>query len=409
MGKNRQNVEEKQDLLPGCLFVLSVLTQFRHSIVRDDLISGQFTFRVNSSCVTLEEIDALHDALFPSFHLSCDVPMKMRMKRARSILEGIVNLSREILHLDLTGLAERTHSDWFCILSELEGSSYWGKRNQSNLFSCSSPQQLPCFTRELIDSSTNTDCVESKSVALGSDVCSQKSVAIHTDLKCTVKPERNDLKLSKDNINTTDVDTNIAHKTKVKKNSNKKKSVSVAVITQSMTDPGFDKSESDTTSELPSTRLDAGELHKVGDTHIVSCDWCHKLGHTLEHCWRRLRLCLICGGKHKMTLCPRYVAPIDSSFVPTCSLCNGRHLGKYCGKRRQYIHLCHWCGKRGHEESHCWVKNRCCLICGDPTHKLTDCSHFETRQPLVSRSILPPWRTNCGDARFGTCEDPYME
>ena len=35
------------------------------------------------------------------------------------------------------------------------------------------------------------------------------------------------------------------------------------------------------------------------------CSWCHKGGHTVESCWRRLGLCLLCGSSdHFMIECP---------------------------------------------------------------------------------------------------------
>lgn len=329
----------------------------------DDLISETITFSVHSPAVTLDEIDALYDVLFPSFHVSRAIPMKTRMKRARSVIEGIVNLSRDEVQLDRPDLRERTHSDWFCILSALEANSYCGRRNHSTLLHCGFPQQLPGSMQDLTDSSTHTDCIESQSVAAGSDACEPKSVATYTGIYCSVKSEDDALHSSPDEVNNDKFDPNIVYgKTEANMQCNDLKLVSVVVVVHEIvTDSSCDKSKSHIHSKLPSTRLDSGELCKVG--HSGLCNWCHKRRHTLENCWRRLQLCLICGGKHSMTLCPRYAAPSGRQFVPTCSICNGKHLGTYCRKSRVHLQFCHWCGKHGHEENNCWAKNRCCLIC----------------------------------------------
>lgn len=37
------------------------------------------------------------------------------------------------------------------------------------------------------------------------------------------------------------------------------------------------------------------------------CSYCNLRNHTREECWRAARLCLICGGKHSLKSCPKYV------------------------------------------------------------------------------------------------------
>lgn len=38
----------------------------------------------------------------------------------------------------------------------------------------------------------------------------------------------------------------------------------------------------------------------------IKCSFCGRLYHTVDNCWRALKLCLICGGKHEMKECPKH-------------------------------------------------------------------------------------------------------
>jgi hypothetical protein len=133
------------------------------------------------------------------------------------------------------------------------------------------------------------------------------------------------------------------------------------------------------------------------------CNWCKRRGHGEESCFRKLGLCLICGGKHKMEACVKFVAKRRSLSL-SCPTCSGNHLGKRCPLKRD-IKFCNWCGKCGHSEDNCWLRYQCCLICGSPD-QLLKCSRFMSRWPLT----FPPWCVECGSQHLGRdCECPYQE
>lgn len=133
------------------------------------------------------------------------------------------------------------------------------------------------------------------------------------------------------------------------------------------------------------------------------CGWCYKEGHYESQCWKKLRLCLICGGNHKLVECSRFV---QARFTPECSLCAGSHLDKHCTKAKPPKIYCNWCGNPGHAESHCWRKSQSCLLCGSPNHKMSQCHKFVPRDSI----LLPPWyRISCKEHMPDDCVSPYME
>lgn len=64
---------------------------------------------------------------------------------------------------------------------------------------------------------------------------------------------------------------------------------------------------------------------------IIPCIFCSIRGHDELSCWRKLRRCLICGGKNRMATCDRndWRHRIDRGKL-CCPLCNNDHLGRNC-------------------------------------------------------------------------------
>ena len=53
---------------------------------------------------------------------------------------------------------------------------------------------------------------------------------------------------------------------------------------------------------------------------------------------------------------------------------------KYPGGRLNIQARCGWCNKTGHDQSTCWMKNGACLLCGDKSHYLRDCTKIRVNQ-----------------------------
>jgi hypothetical protein len=67
------------------------------------------------------------------------------------------------------------------------------------------------------------------------------------------------------------------------------------------------------------------------------------------------------------------------------------------------VSTCNWCGRRGHLESSCWIKNGACLICGSNNHDKEQCDTFGDGRgnfnPTCSRCSGTHLGKNCPTAR----------
>ena len=68
--------------------------------------------------------------------------------------------------------------------------------------------------------------------------------------------------------------------------------------------------------------------------------------------------------------------------------------GEYSPRRT--IQVCHWCGRKGHNEDSCWRKKGACLLCGSMDHNKEDCHKYKPYwtdfEPLCSK---------CGGSHLG--------
>ena len=74
------------------------------------------------------------------------------------------------------------------------------------------------------------------------------------------------------------------------------------------------------------------------------------------------------------------VAPVKS--FPTMYYRNGQGDGNKRGwsppKEGRRHSRCNWCGKDGHTDPNCWIKNKACFICGGEGHFARTCSQRKT-------------------------------
>jgi hypothetical protein len=75
-------------------------------------------------------------------------------------------------------------------------------------------------------------------------------------------------------------------------------------------------------------------LPPLKTTDVLVCTWCKRSDHHESSCWRKLNLCLICGGGHKMNSCPKFIPSVTANHRPVCSVCHGEHLGKHCARMK---------------------------------------------------------------------------
>lgn len=60
------------------------------------------------------------------------------------------------------------------------------------------------------------------------------------------------------------------------------------------------------------------------------CHWCGRLGHLEPDCWRKNGCCQFCGSaEHTSSNCQSFGRD-RTGFTPTCSSCQGNHLGQFC-------------------------------------------------------------------------------
>lgn len=65
-------------------------------------------------------------------------------------------------------------------------------------------------------------------------------------------------------------------------------------------------------------------------TRQFNCNWCGRRGHQESSCWIKLNACRICGSQeHTKEGCSRFDGEW-APFQPTCSICQGDHLGRDC-------------------------------------------------------------------------------
>lgn len=65
--------------------------------------------------------------------------------------------------------------------------------------------------------------------------------------------------------------------------------------------------------------------------HAKRCQWCGRLGHSVDNCWEKQSVCMGCGSaEHTLDQCPRNLRQPPSNFRPICPICKGPHLGRDC-------------------------------------------------------------------------------
>lgn len=374
--------EPNRVLLPECLFIFSLLSQFKIQKVRSDFLSSTFILPDRSKSATLAEIDALSAHLLPLWFGKASQGKTDYLNAWAELTTMVEDDGYEMLTIYPGGktACTRTYGKWYSILADIAQCSYWNETVGDSDCSTSKNSKLTNFnscatqTDEIVckDTFTNT------SLSFPLEISAERDAAVdsvaHSAVNLTFPMEA-------DGDMLTSVDASVL------KNSSavKPKSSSSPVVT-------------------PNGAVSpcSGLRSLLGDTQF--CKWCNRRGHSEALCWRKRGLCLICGGHHHLTNCVKYKAPFQD-VTPSCSQCSGNHLGKHCKKAR-FRDFCHWCGNRGHVESCCWRKASACLICGSSSHSLMQCSRYVPRTPL----IFPPWCPSCGFQHLGNgCDTPCVE
>lgn len=68
------------------------------------------------------------------------------------------------------------------------------------------------------------------------------------------------------------------------------------------------------------------------------------------------------------------------SFGPSTTIVNTREIDRTSSsppRDQTTWSICNWCGRRGHQEEYCWMKNGLCLICGSRQHEKRTCPKYD--------------------------------
>lgn len=337
--------------------MLSVLSQMQCPQVREDFQRGLVALTDRCADVKLKELDQLREIVVPSFFISSnEEPVKKRLKRARNLLTDIVNCSSKFILLDGDEISgSRTCGEWFGIISDIGSAQYWKTFplvDKASMYTYNDTTK-PCSQ----SASTNTVDVSRQNVATSTEV-RVSSVATITEEPLAVrnKSVRSGQCYDVEPVTAVKCDTKVEVDVTLKlcndrKNAfNKKDTVKTSNFSRSK--DVYSKSKNSSLKNMKTFDMgyvglafaDAGGgnclANVISSTSIPQaqssfistflCGWCQRKGHIERDCWRRLKLCLICGGNHHMVACVKYAPPSKLR----CSNCRGEHLGKHCSKNR---------------------------------------------------------------------------
>lgn len=383
-------------LLPECLYLISLLTQFKDPQVRSDFSNGMFKLPCRSENVTLRELDLVCSLFLPSWvGIDINSVKKLLIKSNQELLK-IAVWKIDVLVLGHGVAVSRTYAEWYAIILDISKSSYWRE--------CIPGKQPLPYEASSLESSikdkapktafTNTDSVKCLHQSTSTTISTKEAATntVHSTDVCEYREDVVELVTSKPS------ESGIGSKPA--------SCYSLTICPSSPPTRAIqDHSSRPDNETVPVVKVPVATYNvhtSVKTLTVLECTWCHKRGHSQVMCWKRKGLCLICGNNHHISDCPRYIPPPRL----TCSTCSGPHLGSGCKMLTRLTHFCHWCGKRGHTEDSCWVKAGACLVCGSAEHKLRQCPRFVPREIPV----FPPWCAECGSHHLGAdCESPYME
>jgi hypothetical protein len=399
-------------LLPDCMSVLFLLSQFAFDHVRADFLSGAFKLPDGASSVTLAQLDALRQALLPAWHLLGDIDLTKRFALAEKMLVSIVTMKSEVIWLPGLEHLLRTALEWNLVLKEIGASPYWKSTlaTSPDLSKAGVSVEPHRKTQSVGVGGSPLSCADVSTAAAPemidcetemSDLCTDPQIAIVSSAQSCAPSVA---------FEVIDPSLHVLQKA-VSGDHHLAPRPGILLPAQSPVDSSCLSSADLLTGQVDlnnnAPNIEPGGNFEAGSvTSVPVCSHCRWRGHLVSSCWRKGRRCLICGGDHHLNKCPKFV-PRQSKRAPKCSLCGGEHLGSHCFRRGcQIAQYCNWCGRCNHTEQHCWVKQNCCLLCGSSYHSLTLCSRFVPR-PLPG---FPPLCTRgCSQHLNSNCESPRSE